>query len=88
MIEFLAASDDETSYEDLLHEIQVNMFLQRIVNIFMLGMQQTAVPPLGLDCTSFTEDMLLSHAQFLVEQVSDYKLTNKLLAKCQWSIGN
>ncbi|XP_062515126.1 DNA (cytosine-5)-methyltransferase 1-like [Corticium candelabrum] len=54
VIEFLAASDDETSYEDLLHEIQ------------------TAVPPLGLDCTSFTEDMLLSHAQFLVEQVESY----------------
>ena len=35
---------------------------------------QTSVPPPSLDCTSFTEDMLLSHSQFLVEQVSERRM--------------
>jgi DNA (cytosine-5)-methyltransferase 1 len=57
VIEYLATSDDEESYEDLLHAVQ------------------TSVPPTSLDCTSFTEDMLLAHAQFVVEQVESYDVT-------------
>ena len=30
---------------------------------------QTTVPPQSIGCTSFTEDLLLRHAQFIVEQV-------------------
>ena len=30
---------------------------------------QTTVPPQSIGCTKFTEDALLRHAQFIVEQV-------------------
>lgn len=33
---------------------------------------QTAVPPAGLNFNCFTEDTLLRHAQFVVEQVESY----------------
>lgn len=35
----------------------------------LLNKIQTSVPPQSIGCTSFTEDSLLRHAQFLVEQV-------------------
>ena len=35
----------------------------------LLNKIQTAVPPESIGCTSFTEDTLLRHAQFVVEQV-------------------
>ena len=33
---------------------------------------QTTVPPAGLNFNRFTEDSLLRHAQFVVEQVESY----------------
>lgn len=33
---------------------------------------QTTVPPAGLNFNCFTEDTLLRHAQFVVEQVESY----------------
>lgn len=33
---------------------------------------QTTVPPPSIGCISFTEDSLLRHAQFVVEQVESY----------------
>ena len=33
---------------------------------------QTAVPPPSIGCVGFTEDNLLRHAQFIVEQVESY----------------
>ena len=35
----------------------------------LLNKIQTSVPPQSIGCTSFTEDSLLRHAQFIVEQV-------------------
>jgi len=35
----------------------------------MLNKIETTVPPQSIGCTSFTEDSLLRHAQFIVEQV-------------------
>ena len=36
----------------------------------LLNKIQTSVPPESIGCTSFTEDALLRHAQFVVEQVN------------------
>ena len=36
------------------------------------GPLQTTVPPAGLNFNRFTEDTLLRHAQFVVEQVESY----------------
>lgn len=33
---------------------------------------QTTVPPPSIGCISFTEDALLRHAQFVVEQIESY----------------
>lgn len=33
---------------------------------------QTTVPPPSIGCAGFTEDSLLRHAQFIVEQVESY----------------
>ena len=35
----------------------------------LLNKIQTTVPPDSIGCSSFTEDTLLRHAQFVVEQV-------------------
>lgn len=35
-------------------------------------MLQTTVPPHSIGCVGFTEDNLLRHAQFIVEQVESY----------------
>lgn len=35
----------------------------------LLNKIETTVPPQSIGCTSFTEDALLRHAQFVVEQV-------------------
>ncbi len=38
----------------------------------MLASLQTTVPPHSIGCVGFTEDTLLHHAQFVVEQVESY----------------
>lgn len=48
----------------------VALILQRSRN--ELFCPQTAVPPAGLNFNCFTEDTLLRHAQFVVEQVESY----------------
>lgn len=48
----------------------VGLVLQRSRN--ELFCPQTAVPPAGLNFNCFTEDTLLRHAQFVVEQVESY----------------
>ncbi len=44
----------------------------------MTSSLQTTVPPQSIGCTSFTEDTLLRHAQFIVEQVESYDLYGDL----------
>lgn len=39
---------------------------------FCSSFPQTTVPPAGLNFNCFTEDTLLRHAQFVVEQVESY----------------
>lgn len=39
---------------------------------FSSSCPQTTVPPAGLNFNRFTEDTLLRHAQFVVEQVESY----------------
>ena len=38
----------------------------------MCACLQTTVPPHSIGCVGFTEDNLLRHAQFIVEQVESY----------------
>lgn len=43
-----------------------------VVNHLVFLCPQTTVPPAGLNFNCFTEDTLLRHAQFVVEQVESY----------------
>lgn len=42
----------------------------RIIDNVSYFMDQTTVPPAG--CASFTEDSLLKHAQFVIDQVQSF----------------
>ena len=57
----------------------------------LLNKIETTVPPQSIGCTSFTEDALLRHAQFVVEQVQvdmfHYKLYISMSASCNSSLG-
>lgn len=44
----------------------------RTMTRFFSSFPQTTVPPAGLNFNCFTEDTLLRHAQFVVEQVESY----------------
>ena len=43
--------------------------MYKVVFYMALRLTQTVVPPQTIGCNSFTEDALLRHAQFVVEQV-------------------
>lgn len=45
---------------------------RHIFNTLVFCSFQTTVPPAGLNFNCFTEDTLLRHAQFVVEQVESY----------------
>ena len=57
----------------------------------LLNKIETTVPPQSIGCTSFTEDALLRHAQFVVEQVDTcmfhYELYIFMLGSCYSSLG-
>lgn len=44
----------------------------RVAHVNPSLLPQTTVPPAGLNFNCFTEDTLLRHAQFVVEQVESY----------------
>ena len=41
-------------------------------HVYVCLLCQTTVPPHSIGCISFTEDALLRHAQFVVEQIESY----------------
>lgn len=53
---------------NLLEKEKENSIFDTLVICFF----QTTVPPAGLNFNCFTEDTLLRHAQFVVEQVESY----------------
>ena len=63
-------------YEDLLNKIEVYFPLNAysaVLTLFAVCVcVQTTVPPHSIGCVGFTEDNLLRHAQFIVEQVESY----------------
>ncbi|XP_011402705.2 PREDICTED: DNA (cytosine-5)-methyltransferase 1-like isoform X1 [Amphimedon queenslandica] len=74
------ASDD---YAEIMASVQEKIYLSKILIEYLeefpaatyedlLNKIQTSVPPQSIGCTSFTEDSLLRHAQFIVEQVESY----------------
>lgn len=81
VVEYLQKNPDVT-YEDLLNKIEVRTCVpQMIPQIVCCSCVltphhpppvQTTVPPAGLNFNCFTEDTLLRHAQFVVEQVESY----------------
>lgn len=80
VVEFLQ-KNREATYEDLLNKIEVRTriddqakcsHLWPFCSCKTLLYPQTTVPPAGLNFNCFTEDTLLRHAQFVVEQVESY----------------
>ncbi|OXB55173.1 UNVERIFIED_CONTAM: hypothetical protein H355_013989, partial [Colinus virginianus] len=69
VVEFLQNNRD-VSYEDLLNKIEASDPALRGAAARWGG--STTVPPVGLNFNRFTEDSLLRHAQFVVEQVESY----------------
>lgn len=55
-------------------QISIYFFLMTCPKLIVLCFPypQTTVPPAGLNFNCFTEDTLLRHAQFVVEQVESY----------------
>lgn len=56
----------------LLSKKQTNKKNQHVFDTLVFCCFQTTVPPAGLNFNCFTEDTLLRHAQFVVEQVESY----------------
>ena len=75
VIEF-CEENPEGMYEDLLNKIEVYFPLNAysaVLTLFAVCVcVQTTVPPHSIGCVGFTEDNLLRHAQFIVEQVESY----------------
>lgn len=82
VVEFLQ-KNREATYEDLLNKIEVTIYTGGpnvvvkvsfgVLLMWILPLRpQTTVPPAGLNFNCFTEDTLLRHAQFVVEQVESY----------------
>eukprot|EP00731_Ephydatia_muelleri_P024749 Em0016g1020a len=75
--------EPSTAYESIMVTVHEKIYLSKIVIEFLevngdatyedlINKIQTTVPPQSIGCTSFTEDALLRHAQFVVEQVESY----------------
>lgn len=75
--------EPSSTYESIMATVHEKIYLSKIVIEFLeengdatyedlINKIQTTVPPQSIGCTSFTEDALLRHAQFIVEQVESY----------------
>jgi DNA (cytosine-5)-methyltransferase 1 len=76
----MEASED---YSMIMSSVQEKIYLSKIVIEYLedypkatyedlLNKIETTVPPQSIGCISFSEDALLRHAQFIIEQVESY----------------